>query len=176
MIRGMTGAAPEKFSRESAFWRFSLRFYALPEVAPACLELQDKAGADVNLMLFLLFLAEQKSAVTKDEIARLDGRIASWRAQVVMPLRDLRRRLKDGIGEIPKDSSEGLRHMVKRVELEAERLEQGQLESQATGLGTIGASRETAAQANLAAYSSHLGGLPEAPLRIVLDAFTSSPP
>jgi uncharacterized protein (TIGR02444 family) len=175
MIRGMTDAAPEKSSRESPFWRFSVRFYARPEVAPACLELQDKAGVDVNLMLFLLFLAEEKRVLTNDEVVRLDARIASWRAQVVMPLRDLRRRLKGGIGEAARDLSEGLRNMVKRVELEAERLEQGLLEAQAAEVGTTGTSREAAAQANLATYSAFLGGLPEAPLQIVLAAFTTSP-
>src|SRR5882672_2461911 len=170
MIRGMTGAAPDKSSRESPFWRFSLRFYGLADVAAACLELQDKAGVDVNLMLFLLFLADEKRAVTKDEVARLDARIASWRAQVVMPLRDVRRRLKGGIGEIPQDLSEGLRNMVKRVELEAERLEQGQLESEGAELGTKTASRDAAAEANLGAYGAFLGALPDAPLKTVLAA------
>ena len=175
MIRGMTDAVPDKSSRESPFWRFSLRFYARPEVASACLELQDRAGVDVNLMLFLLFLAEEKRVLTKDEVARLDARIASWRAQVVMPLRDLRRRLKGGIGEVAQDLSEGLRNMVKRVELEAERLEQGLLEAHVAKLGTTATSREAAAQTNLAAYGAFLGGLPEAPLQIVLAAFTTSP-
>ena len=115
MIRGMTDATPDKSSRESPFWRFSLRFYARPEVAAACLELQDKAGVDVNLMLFLLFLAEEKRAVTKDEVARLDARIASWRAQVVIPLRDLRRRLKGGIGEVAQVLNEGLRNKIGRA-------------------------------------------------------------
>ena len=78
-------------SRDSAFWRFSLRFYALPNVAPACLELQDKAGVDVNLMLFLLFLADNNRTLTRDDVARLDAEIAPWREHVVMPLRDLQR-------------------------------------------------------------------------------------
>jgi len=48
----------EQPREESPFWRFSLRFYSRPGVAAACLALQDEAGADVNLMLFLLFLAK----------------------------------------------------------------------------------------------------------------------
>src|SRR5204863_9624677 len=91
----------EKSREESPFWRFSLRFYSRPSVAAACLALQDEAGADVNLMLFLLFLAEHKRQVAREDIARLDGTVSAWRDRVVKPLRELRRVLKTGIGEIP---------------------------------------------------------------------------
>jgi uncharacterized protein (TIGR02444 family) len=166
----MTGAS-ETSSRDSAFWRFSLRFYALPEVAPACLALQDEAGVDVNLLLFLLFLADGGRAVTRDEVARLDEAIATWRAEVVEPLRALRRRLKTSVGNIPPGISEGLRNMVKKVELEAERLEQGRLENSAAKLGKP-AARDEAARANLAAYEAYLGGLPAGPRNAVLAAFS----
>jgi uncharacterized protein (TIGR02444 family) len=154
----------------SSFWRFSLRFYALPDVAPACLQLQDEANVDVNLMLFLLFLAENGRAITRDDVARLDASIAPWRCEVVEPLRALRRRLKTGVGEITAATSEGLRNMVKKIELEAERLEQAQLENSASGLGKP-AVRSEAARANLAAYEAHLGRLPEAPKALILNAF-----
>jgi uncharacterized protein (TIGR02444 family) len=39
---------------DDPFWRFSLDLYGRPGVAPACLALQDEAGADVNLVLYLL--------------------------------------------------------------------------------------------------------------------------
>jgi uncharacterized protein (TIGR02444 family) len=159
-------------SRDSAFWRFSLRFYALPGVAPACLALQDEAKADVNLLLFLLFLADGGRAVTRDEIAGLDASIAPWRADVVEPLRAVRRQLKIGVGDIAPATSEPLRNMVKKIELEAERLEQGRLENQAQTLGKP-AARAAAARANLAAYADHLGSLPAAPRDVVLTAFSA---
>jgi uncharacterized protein (TIGR02444 family) len=165
----MSGAA-ETSSSDSAFWRFSLRFYALPDVAPACLALQDEAGVDVNLLLLLLFLADQGRAVTRDEVAGLDASIAPWRTQVVEPLRALRRRLKTGVGDIAPSTSEGFRNMVKKIELEAERLEQGRLEGAAAGLGKP-ADRLAASRANLAAYEAHLGGLPEGPRNVILAAF-----
>ncbi len=161
-------------SRDSAFWRFSLRFYALPDVAPACLALQDEAKVDVNLLLFLLFLAEQGRAVTRDDVVRLDAAIAPWRTEVVEPLRAVRRRLKAGVGDVPTAASEALRNMVKKIELEAERLEQGRLESEAPSLGKP-ASRDAAARANLAAYEAHLGGLPAGPRDLILKAFSASP-
>ena len=34
---------------KSPFWRFSIKFYAVPGVAQACIELQDQAKVDVNL-------------------------------------------------------------------------------------------------------------------------------
>ena len=165
----MTDADPS--SRDSPFWRFSLRFYALPDVAPACLALQDEANVDVNLMLFLLFLAENGRAITRDDVAGLDASIAPWRTQVVEPLRALRRRLKSGIGEIPSATSEGLRNMVKKIELEAERLEQGRLENAAPILGKP-APRNDAARANLAAYEAYLGRFPDAPKALILKAFS----
>ena len=73
-------SASEKPREESPFWRFSLRFYSRPGVASACLALQDEAGADVNVMLFLLFLAEHKRQVTKEDIARLDGTVRALAA------------------------------------------------------------------------------------------------
>jgi len=159
-------------ANDSAFWRFSLRFYALPDVAPACLALQDEANVDVNLMLFLLFLAENGRAITRDDVARLDASIAPWRTEVVEPLRAIRRRLKSGIGEISAASSEGLRNMVKKIELEAERLEQARLENAAPNLGKP-AARSDAASANLAAYEAHLGGLPDGPKALILKAFSA---
>ena len=47
-------------SEGSPFWRFSLRFYRLPKAADACIELQEEAGVDVNLLLFLLWHARQR--------------------------------------------------------------------------------------------------------------------
>ena len=79
----------------SAFWDFSLRFYARPGVAAACLDLQDEAGADVNVVLYLLFLASQGRQLAQTEVAEIDNLVAVWREQVVRPLRSARRHLKN---------------------------------------------------------------------------------
>ena len=164
-------------SSESAFWRFSLAFYALPGVAPACLRLQDEGGADVNLMLFLLFLAKAGRTARAEDIRRIDAALTPWREGVVKPLRTLRRALKDGIEPIDPQAREGYRNQIKKVELEAERLQQTWLEREAVNLSLAPAmSRAETARLHLAHYAAHLGGLPEAPLKIVLDAFTNAPP
>jgi uncharacterized protein (TIGR02444 family) len=162
--------------RDSAFWKFSLAFYARPHVANACLELQDRAGVDVNLLLYLLFLAHDDRQVGRDDVARLDALIAAWREHVVLPLRALRRELKTGIAPVPVADSEALRSAIKRDELEAERIEQELLERLApvSTLGKPAASSDTAARANLAAYGGFLNGLPEAPVALLLDAFAQA--
>lgn len=164
-------------SGQSPLWRFSLSFYARPGVAPACLELQDRGGADVNVLLYLLFLAAHDRQVDRGEVARIDALAASWREQVVIPLRNLRRALKSGIAPCPPAASEPLRGAVKRVELEAERIEQETLERLAAphSTGTHASSRPDAARANIDAYEKFLGPLPAAAREAVLAAFATYP-
>jgi uncharacterized protein (TIGR02444 family) len=158
---------------ESPFWRFSLRFYARSKVSAACLALQDGANVDVNLLLFLLFLAEHQRSVQAGDIARLDASISDWREQVVRRLRDLRRALKPGIGEIPGTVSETFRGQIKRLELESERIEQAVLERfSAETIGSISPSRIAAAEANFAAYEAQLARrFPPEPRAVLLSAF-----
>jgi len=76
--------APESPSSGSPFWRFSLRFYRQREVADACIALQEEAGVDVNLLLFLLWHATQKRTLSPAQIAELERRIAPWRDTTVI--------------------------------------------------------------------------------------------
>jgi uncharacterized protein (TIGR02444 family) len=156
----------------SSFWNFSLRFYAQPQVAAACLELQDQAGADVNVVLYLLYLAQHGRQLGRADVARIDALVSAWRIEVVQPLRTLRRRLKGGIAPIDAAASTALRDEIKRVELESERIEQITLESKAPAaeIGTLAASRITAAHANLVAYGELLGSLPAAAVNVLLEA------
>jgi uncharacterized protein (TIGR02444 family) len=162
----------DKPSSESEFWRFSLSLYALPHVAAACLVLQDEAGVDVNLLLYLLFLAKGGRQAAPANVAHLDAAVRDWRDETVKPLRALRRGLKAGIGEIPPAMSEGFRNMIKRVELEAERIEQLRLETLGAAMRFASEpSPSAAARANLASYARMLGSFPETPLAAVLSGF-----
>jgi uncharacterized protein (TIGR02444 family) len=158
---------------DSAFWRFSLRFYALPGVGAACIDLQDRHGVDVNILLFLLFLAEAGRALSAEDVARIDGEVRAWREGVVVPLRTARRNLRAPGARIERDAAEALRTNVKRIELEAERIQQETLERlmPASCTGTPVPSRNAAARANLAAYGSMLGSLPDELLEPLLQAF-----
>src|SRR5258706_7062277 len=124
----MTAATLDKARDGSAFWDFSLRFYAQPRVAAACLELQDRAGVDVNVLLYLLFVAQHCRQLDRSDITRIDAAVKAWREQVVQPLRRMRRELKNVVAPIDADAVAALRNDVKRIELESERIEQHALE------------------------------------------------
>ena len=54
---------------KSPFWQFSIKFYAVPGVAQACIELQDQAQVDVNILFFLLWNATQGRTYKKADVA-----------------------------------------------------------------------------------------------------------
>ena len=60
---------------KSPFWRFSIKFYGMPGVAPACIELQDQAKVDVNVLFFLLWNATQGRALNADEVAKVEAEV-----------------------------------------------------------------------------------------------------
>jgi uncharacterized protein (TIGR02444 family) len=111
-------------AQETPLWRFSLFFYAQPDVASTCLELQDESGADINMLLFLLWLATLGRRLSKQEISDIESRVAPWRNAVVMPLRSVRRMLKATSALVDREQAEEVRNKVKSLELEAERLQQ----------------------------------------------------
>ena len=124
----------------------------------------------------LILATRGRDALVARGILREAGLAADICGDVADLVRELRR-LKDGIEPIPLAASEGFRNQIKRVELEAERIEQRTLESLAETLKSVLApSPQAAAQASLAAYQAHLGSLPGDALKIVLDAFTKTPP
>ena len=57
-----------------AFWEFSLAFYAPEPVGAACLSLQDRRGADVNILLLCCWLATLKLTITEAGIKLEIGR------------------------------------------------------------------------------------------------------
>lgn len=142
----------------SPFWNFSLDFYARPGVAEACLELQDSCGGDVNILLFILWRAAGGEVLDAQALRHLDEAVRQWRENVVVPLRNLRRRLKSGVPPIAPDAAEALRTGVKAMELAAERLQQEAMSHMAEALPThhVGSPAE-AARMSLAAYEEFLG-------------------
>jgi uncharacterized protein (TIGR02444 family) len=140
----------------SPFWRFSLRLYRLPGVAEACIKLQEDAGCDVNLLLFLLWHAAQGRRLATGEIARLEQDIAPWRDRTVVPLRAVRRGLKSPPGLVEAGAAEAFRTRIKAVELEAERLQQEAMYARVREalLGEAVPSVAQAARANVGAYGT----------------------
>ena len=149
-------ADPKKTA--SPFWRFSLRIYGTPGVPAACLTLQDGSGVDVNVMLFGLFAASQGRQLSTADVAAIAAAIEPWKLHAVVPLRGVRRFLKDTPAGFEAQDIHALRQRVKMMELEAERLQQEVLYSSwpMEALGAPAPSSE-AARANVAAYASALG-------------------
>ena len=149
-------STPEATRQESPFWRFSLRFYRQPAVADACIRLQEEAGVDVNLLLFLLWHATHRRTLSAAEVAELEQRIGAWRDMTVIPLRDVRRALKSPPALVAPATAELFRTRIKAVELEAERLQQEAMYelARASLLGRETPSLDNAARANIAAYEA----------------------
>src|SRR6516165_5812004 len=97
----------------SPFWRFSLRFYRQSGVADACIALQDDCGVDVNILLFLLWLATDQRRVGIAEVEAVCAKAGPWRDDVVAPLRSLRRRLKEGAPLVERSTAELFRTRIK---------------------------------------------------------------
>jgi uncharacterized protein (TIGR02444 family) len=140
----------------SPFWRFSLGFYRRPGVADACISLQEQAGVDVNLFLFLLWQATLKRALSAAEVEELERRIAPWRNTTVIALRAVRRALKSPPALVPAATAELFRTKIKAVELEAERLQQEAMYelARASPIGREVDSTHEAARANIASYAA----------------------
>ena len=139
----------------SPFWRFSLRFYREPAVADACIALQEEAGIDVNLLLFLLWHATRARVLSKKEVEELETAIAPWRDATVIPLRGVRRALKSPPDLVTRPAAEQVRTRIKAAELEAERLQQEAMYAlaQVRPFGEAG-SPEEAARTSIAAYQT----------------------
>ena len=108
----------------NAFWRYSLELYRVNAVADACLGLQDRGGADVNLLLFCCWQGSLGHALSKPLLRKVMAAVADWQSQVVLPLRQARRFIKAGIPAMPLRRREQLRKDIAAVELAAEYLEQ----------------------------------------------------
>jgi uncharacterized protein (TIGR02444 family) len=174
----MTDTQAER-AAENPFWTFSLGIYSSKAVQEACIELQDRSGVDVNVMLYVLWLADQRRRLSIDDVRSVIGAVDGWRAEVVVPLRTARRALRAPPSAFTQPGVEALRAMVKKVELEAERQQQWALYGwRPSGqIGEHAGSRAEAAATNLAAYGTALGReLAAGPVGVMLDAMASREP
>jgi len=164
------------------FWDFSLRVYGGEGVAPACLELQEAHGVDVNFLLFCCWLAASgRGGVGAAEIARLHAAAAGWHGEIVRGLRAVRKRLKQPVGGEDRALALSLRQRLQKIEIDAEHIEQLMLAAAGDALpaGRPDDPAE-AARANALAYLAALGVTPDtggrAALQTVIAAAVGSPP
>jgi uncharacterized protein (TIGR02444 family) len=120
----MTDPKAKDTAAQNPLWDYSVAIYGRPGVEDACLALQDQAGADVGMMLFLCWIAQSgRGRMTRAEVQKAMAVVAVWRVQVLAPLRRVRRRVKaNGTSGEP-----ALHKKLLEVELDAERIEQVRL-------------------------------------------------
>ena len=101
-------------------WDFSLRHYAKTAVQQQCLQLQENCDANVNVVLFSLWLASLER-VFEHDIVTAHVELQHWHQQVIVPLRQARCAAKQF------QQSDSLYKALKKSELDAERVEQDML-------------------------------------------------
>lgn len=164
-------------SRINPFWDFSLSIYASSAVQKACLDLQDGSGVDVNVLLYMLWQASQGRRLDLAGAKAVLAAVEVWRVDVVVPLRTARRNLKEPPPALDAKGAEALRTIVKKAELEAERLQQAALYGLKVPFTTpSGAGVRGLGAGNAAAYGEAIGrALAQAPLGVMLDALEALP-
>lgn len=105
------------------FWEYSLRLYRGQPVQSLCLELQDRHGGNVNVLLWACWLETQGRVLSVETLAQAIEQLQLWERSVVQPLRQLRRAIKSGHDwALPEVAP--TREAVKAAEVNAEQLEQ----------------------------------------------------
>jgi uncharacterized protein (TIGR02444 family) len=166
----------ETNTETTPFWRFSLHFYRQAGVSDACIALQDECGVDVNLLLFLFWLASDGRQLTADEVKNLDDSVRDWRNLTIVPIRNARRKLKGTATLVEPGNQEAFRTKVKAIELDAERLQQEALYT-FTKSGPLGAEAAppAAARANVGAYERVMGkSFPKKAVNVLIGGFESA--
>jgi uncharacterized protein (TIGR02444 family) len=133
----------------SAFWDFTLSIYRRDGVSPALISLQDRLGLDVNFLLFCLFAGARGHVLGDADFTRLEAAAAPLRQNLIHPLRQVRRWLKEQT-LIGKESADAIRRAVLSQEIESEGLQQRAMEAQLTL--PAGAADAAIAAGNLARY------------------------
>ncbi|MEQ3749236.1 MAG: TIGR02444 family protein [Celeribacter sp.] len=164
-------SVPQTHRGDNPFWAFSLDRYGRDGVASLCLLLQDRHGADVNLVLLGLWLGAVGRRISSRQAGkRIAGAVADWHEQIVCPMRAVRRQLKHWeLRDV--DARDALRAAVQRSELAAEKMEQDLLYDQVTrapelcrAVGSEGRAHAMVANAALFCESAADGTPPDAPL------------
>ena len=136
-----------------AFWRSSLELYAREGMSRALLSLQDRRGADVNLLLYCCWMAlSGRGRLSASDLRRADAAIAGWRDEVTLPLREVRRRIKGSPERWALEGASEVRRRVLETEIASERVTQGILESMEISPGRSEGGEEDARASLLACF------------------------
>lgn len=134
-------------------WNFAAASFQRADVAECCLQLQEEAGADINMLLTAAWLAAHGRSWRRDQIGELVAMCADWRTHCILPLRAVRRYLK---GQI---ETGALYVNAKALELEAEKLQLDHIQSALREIDSAAGGNvamTTLLAANLQAYLDYI--------------------
>jgi uncharacterized protein (TIGR02444 family) len=148
---------------ENPLWLFSLAIYSAPDVSTECIDLQDKAGVDVNVLLFAAWLGATRGLLlTSEHFKEIEAVSGEWQLHVLTPFRAIRRR----IGTMP-NIDRSLYEKVKLTELMLEKEAQSKLYTLAGRLHGQTTQRPDAIRSNvsLCIRQATANSLPDALIR-----------
>ena len=117
---------------DNPFWNFSLQFYSKEGVADILLWFQEACEVDINLMLYCCWAGvSQTPGLRATDVTFLREIVGRWQSEIIQPLRCLRQTLKTDARGAPVSRVAGVRAIIQQAELEAERLQQDMLHTNA---------------------------------------------
>ena len=138
-------------------WDFVLKFYGRQGVSEACIALQDSVGIDVNMVLFLMWMAAHGRGLAAEDVKTVSEKSHGWQREVVVPIRGVRRLLKANAPLVDAEAAAAYRKKVQAVELEGEQLQLNAMAALSASLRSSAAQPEQAARANLQAFQQAAG-------------------
>ena len=112
----------------NSLWDFAVGIYQHSSIKAACLQLQDESGADVCVLLAIVWLGKNGRQLTLAEIALLISTVEVWQQKLTLPLRQLRRDIRQFIESESSLDAEPIYQQIKAAELESERVALQQLQ------------------------------------------------
>jgi uncharacterized protein (TIGR02444 family) len=143
---------------DTPIWDFVLNYYKQQGVSEAAIALQDGIGIDVNMILFLMWLAGSKRTLAEADVKRVGETSHPWQRQVVIPIRAIRRLLKENAPLVEQETALAYRKKIQALEIEGEQLQLNAMAGLVSGLKPASApTAGDAARANLAAFAAVTG-------------------
>jgi uncharacterized protein (TIGR02444 family) len=84
----------DETNSDDNLWSFSCSLYAKPCIEACCLDLQDRYGVNVTLLLWCLWLERRAVLLTQETLLGALALVDPWDRHYVQPLRKIRRDLK----------------------------------------------------------------------------------
>lgn len=106
---------------QTSLWDFATSVYSQPEVEQLSLELQERNNANVNILLWAVWLQEAEIALSKDVLHDVIATVESISLVTVNRLRSVRRDIKE-INSFTRVQSQMINKLILNAELAIEKV------------------------------------------------------